>query len=175
VPYKDLEGDEGPRVCGAACWSATNQGDDQILLNIKKGVAHRQSQGRFNRRLPQALGNHDPRPTFILGLPGETKETIESTIEFRQRRSIPHTIPGIAGGTLPPGTTLYKAGSRQRAGCRGKTTPSIWSTTRGVQGSPPFSYPHLSKGRDISQPWKCFYKRFYFRPSKIWENRQGKC
>jgi radical SAM superfamily enzyme YgiQ (UPF0313 family) len=43
--------------------------------------------------------------TFILGLPGETQETIEKTIEYAKEIN-PHTIQ-VSLAAPYPGTTLY--------------------------------------------------------------------
>ncbi|MDI9682657.1 hopanoid biosynthesis associated radical SAM protein HpnJ, partial [Burkholderia cenocepacia] len=44
--------------------------------------------------------------TFILGLPGETQETIKKTIEYAKEIN-PHTIQ-VSLAAPYPGTTLYK-------------------------------------------------------------------
>src|SRR3979411_3468972 len=76
VPYKTLKvmKDSGLRLLLVGYES----GDDQILLNIKKGL-RTETARRFTedcRKLGIVIHG-----TFILGLPGDTKETIESTIE----------------------------------------------------------------------------------------------
>src|SRR6202047_2445152 len=63
-------------------------GNQQILHNIKKGV-------RINVARQFSKNCHELgiviHGTFILGLPGETKETIEETIRFAAEIN-PHTI-----------------------------------------------------------------------------------
>ncbi len=49
--------------------------------------------------------------TFILGLPGESKETIEETIRFAKEIN-PHTIQ-VSLAAPYPGTFLYKQAQRQ--------------------------------------------------------------
>src|SRR6202034_4449738 len=86
VPYETLKvmKDNGLRLLLVGYES----GDDQILHNIKKGLRADIAR-RFTadcRKLGILIHG-----TFILGLPGETRQTIEKTIEFAQQIN-PHTI-----------------------------------------------------------------------------------
>ena len=63
--------------------------------------------------------------TFILGLPGETKETIQETIEFAKAIN-PHTLQ-VSLAAPYPGTFLYKQ-ARKMAG---STTPRGSGDRRG--------------------------------------------
>jgi radical SAM superfamily enzyme YgiQ (UPF0313 family) len=135
-------------------------GDDQILLNIKKGLRTDIAR-RFTedcRKLGIMIHG-----TFILGLPGETKETIESTIEFAKEIN-PHTIQ-VSLAAPYPGTTLYKQAVDN--GWLQENDAVNLVNDKGVQLAA-ISYPHLSK-EEIFHSMEVFYKRFYFRPSKIWE------
>ncbi|PRG86943.1 radical SAM protein, partial [Burkholderia gladioli] len=78
-------------------------GDDQILLNIKKGLRTDIAR-RFNedcRKLGIKIHG-----TFILGLPGETRDTIRKTIEYAKEIN-PHTIQ-VSLAAPYPGTRLYE-------------------------------------------------------------------
>src|SRR5437016_13705531 len=77
VPRKTLEimKDNGLRLLLVGYES----GDDQILINIKKGV--RLDIAREFSRNCKDLGI-TIHGTFILGLPGETPQTIQKTIKF---------------------------------------------------------------------------------------------
>jgi len=135
-------------------------GDDQILLNIKKGLRTDIAR-RFTedcRELGVVIHG-----TFILGLPGETRETIEKTIEFAKQIN-PHTIQ-VSLAAPYPGTTLYKQAVAN--GWLQENDSVNLVNERGVQLAA-ISYPHLSK-EEIYHSMEIFYKRFYFRPSKIWE------
>ncbi len=135
-------------------------GDDQILLNIKKGLRTDIAR-RFTedcRRLGILIHG-----TFILGLPGETAETIEKTIKFAKDIN-PHTIQ-VSLAAPYPGTTLYKQAVAN--GWLQENDAINLVNDKGVQLAA-ISYPHLSKD-DIFHSMEVFYKRFYFRPSKIWE------
>jgi radical SAM superfamily enzyme YgiQ (UPF0313 family) len=135
-------------------------GDDQILHNIKKGLRTDIAR-RFSSDC-QKLGIL-VHGTFILGLPGETKETIEKTINFAKEIN-PHTIQ-VSLAAPYPGTTLYKQAVDN--GWLQENEAANLVNDKGVQLAA-ISYPHLSK-EEIFHSMEVFYKRFYFRPNKIWE------
>ena len=133
-------------------------GNQQILHNIKKGMRVEVAR-RFTKDCHElGITIHG---TFILGLPGETKETIEETIRFATEIN-PHTIQ-VSLAAPYPGTFLYEQALRERL-ARRRATPS-WSTTHGVQIAP-LHYPHLSH-TEIFDSVEEFYRRFYFRAPKI--------
>ncbi|CAM2153799.1 anaerobic magnesium-protoporphyrin IX monomethyl ester cyclase [Pararobbsia alpina] len=135
-------------------------GDDQILLNIKKGlrtdIARRFSEDC--RKL--GIKVHG---TFILGLPGETEDTIQKTIEYAKEIN-PHTIQ-VSLAAPYPGTRLYNEAVENGWMEANKTINLV--SDKGVQLAA-ISYPHLSK-EQIYHGVERFYRSFYFRPSKIWE------
>ncbi|MGA2563214.1 MAG: hopanoid biosynthesis associated radical SAM protein HpnJ [Steroidobacteraceae bacterium] len=135
-------------------------GDDQILHNVKKGlrtdIARRFSQDC--RKLGILIHG-----TFILGLPGETTETIEKTINFAKEIN-PLTIQ-VSLAAPYPGTALYKQALENGWLQHNETLNLV--NERGVQLAA-ISYPNLSKTQ-LFHSMEVFYKRFYFRPSKIWE------
>src|SRR3569833_617007 len=101
--------------------------------------------------------------TFILGLPGETQETIGRTIEFAKEIN-PHTIQ-VSLAAPYPGTQLYKQAVEQ--GWLQESDAHHLVNDQGVQLAA-ISYPHLSK-EEIFHSMEVFDKRFYFRPAKLWE------
>jgi len=135
-------------------------GDDQILHNIKKGL--RTDIARRFTEDCRKLGIQI-HGTFILGLPGETRETIEKTIEYAKEIN-PHTIQ-VSLAAPYPGTRLYDQAVENGWLEENKVINLV--NDKGVQLAA-ISYPHLSK-EDIYHGVETFYKRFYFRPSKIWE------
>ena len=158
VPFKTLKvmKDNGLRLLLVGYES----GDDQILLNIKKGLRTDIAR-RFTedcRKL--AILIHG---TFILGLPGETKATIEKTIRFAKEIN-PHTIQ-VSLAAPYPGTSLYRQSVEN--GWLQENDAVNLVNDKGVQLAA-ISYPHLSKD-EIFHSMEVFYKRFYFRPRKIWE------
>ena len=132
-------------------------GNQKILHNIKKGM--RVDVARRFAKDCRDLGiiTHG---TFILGLPGETKETIEETIRFAVEIN-PHTIQ-VSLAAPYPGTFLHR-----------QALENHWLvdenaellTERGTQVVS-LNYPHLSHN-EIFRSVDDFYKRFYFRASKI--------
>jgi len=158
VPFKTLKvmKDNGLRLLLVGYES----GDDQILHNIKKGL--RTDIARRFAEDCRKLGilTHG---TFILGLPGETKQTIEKTIAFAKEIN-PLTIQ-ISLAAPYPGTTLYKQAIEN--GWLQENQVVNLVNDKGVQLST-ISYPHLSK-EEIFNSMERFYRQFYFRPSKIWE------
>ena len=158
VPYNTLKvmKDNGLRLLLVGYES----GDDDILHNIKKGLRTDIAR-RFTadcRKLGIVIHG-----TFILGLPGETTLTIEKTIEFAKEIN-PHTIQ-VSLAAPYPGTALYKQAVAE--GWLQETEAQHLVNEKGVQLAA-ISYPHLSK-EQIYHSMEVFYKRFYFRPSKIWE------
>lgn len=134
-------------------------GNQQILLNIKKGM-HVDMARRFMadcHKLGVAVHG-----TFIVGLPGETQETIEETIRFAKEIN-PHTIQ-VSLAAAYPGTYLHKQATENNWLLRDAN--SIVAND-GFQVSS-LNYPHLSHD-EIFAALERFYKRFYFRPKKIAE------
>jgi hopanoid biosynthesis associated radical SAM protein HpnJ len=130
-------------------------GDQRILNNVKKGV--RLDTARRFTRDAKRLGI-TIHGTFILGLPGETRETIAETIRFA-REIDPHTIQ-VSLAAPYPGTALYAEAQRN-----GWLESETLVDGDGVQQSA-IGYPHLPR-TEIFQSLDLFYRRFYFRPRKM--------
>jgi hopanoid biosynthesis associated radical SAM protein HpnJ len=132
-------------------------GNQQILYNIKKGMRVDVAR-RFTKDCHElGITIHG---TFILGLPGESRETIEETINFAADIN-PHTIQ-VSLAAPYPGTELYR-----------QAVENGWLDTahaeliddNGVQIAP-LHYDHLTH-TEIFNSVETFYKRFYFRRKKI--------
>jgi hopanoid biosynthesis associated radical SAM protein HpnJ len=136
-------------------------GNQQILINIKKGL-------RVERAKRFAADCRDlgitVHGTFILGLPGETTQTIAETIAFA-REVNPHTIQ-VSVAAPYPGTELYRQAKRNGWLPEDDDGVSLVSET-GTQ-LPALSYPELGQS-EILDSVDAFYKRFYFRAAKIAE------
>jgi hopanoid biosynthesis associated radical SAM protein HpnJ len=123
-------------------------GNQQILYNIKKGMRIDVAE-RFTKDCHDlGITIHG---TFILGLPGETLDTIEETVRFANRIN-PHTIQ----------VSLHKQAVEN--GWLDAANAELVDE-RGIQIAP-LHYPHLSHTQ-IHNSLEDFYKRFYFRWSKI--------
>jgi hopanoid biosynthesis associated radical SAM protein HpnJ len=135
-------------------------GNDQILHNIRKGLRTDIAR-RFTedcRKLGIIIHG-----TFILGLPGETHETIRETIQYAVDIN-PHTIQ-VSLAAPYPGTELYSQAVAN--GWLTDTQNAGLVNNQGVQLSP-LSYPNLG-AKEIHAAVETFYRRFYFRPRKIIE------
>ncbi|HLJ62975.1 MAG TPA: hopanoid biosynthesis associated radical SAM protein HpnJ, partial [Stellaceae bacterium] len=132
-------------------------GNQQILHNIKKGMLVDVAR-RFTKDCHElGITVHG---TFILGLPGETKETIEETIRFATEIN-PHTIQ-VSLAAPYPGTFLH-AQAVENGWFDAEHADLV--DEHGIQIAP-LHYPHLSH-TEIFQSVETFYKRFYFRAGKI--------
>jgi hopanoid biosynthesis associated radical SAM protein HpnJ len=135
-------------------------GNQQILINIKKGL--RVERARRFAADCRELGI-TVHGTFILGLPGETKETIQETIRFA-RDVNPHTIQ-VSVAAPYPGTELYQR-AKENAWLPEDDDGALVSEA-GTQLAA-LSYPHLGR-TEILHSVDDFYKRFYFRAGKLAE------
>jgi len=131
-------------------------GNEQILRNIKKGVRMDRVREFVKNTRELDIRIHG---AFVLGLPGETRETIEETIRFAQEIDIYSLQVSLAAPY--PGTALYKQAEREG-----------WLTIQGdglvrdgVQDAA-LSYPGLDR-EEIYRSVERFYRRFYFRPRPI--------
>jgi hopanoid biosynthesis associated radical SAM protein HpnJ len=133
-------------------------GNEQILKNIKKGVALETAR-RFTKDC------HDTgiliHGTFILGLPGETKETIQETMRFAKQMN-PETIQ-VSLASPYPGTAFYDYAVEH-----GYIKPEDMVDETGYQKCV-INYPHLS-GDEIFTAVEKFYTSYYLRPHYIFKS-----
>ena len=132
-------------------------GNQQILYNIKKGM--RIDVAKQFTRDCHTLGIKI-HGTFIVGLPGESEETLQETIAFAKEIN-PHTIQ-VSLAAPYPGTFLYDQAVRE--GWLDIENAELIDE-HGVQIAP-LHYPHLSH-QAIFNSVETIYRKFYFRPSKI--------
>ena len=132
-------------------------GNQQILFNIKKGMRVEVAE-RFTRDCHDlGIKIHG---TFIAGLPGETKETIQETIAWACKVN-PHTIQ-VSLAAPYPGTFLYNQ-AVENGWLDAANAELVDDSGRQIA---PLHYPNLSHAQ-IFDSVETFYKRFYLRPSKI--------
>ncbi len=132
-------------------------GNQQILHNIKKGMRIEVAK-RFTKDCHDlGITIHG---TFILGLPGETRETIEETIRFAKEVN-PHTLQ-VSIAAPYPGTFLHRQALEN--GWLDEANAELVDD-HGAQLAP-IAYPHLSHS-EIFDSVEEFYRRFYFRAPKI--------
>ncbi len=130
-------------------------GNQEILNNIKKGIKLEVAREFVKNCHKLGITIHG---TFIIGLPIETRETIEETIRFACELN-PHTIQ-VSIAAPYPGTELY-----QQAQANGWFTNDALVASSGIQTSM-LQYPHLSS-EEIEDAVEQMYRRFYFRPKAI--------
>lgn len=133
-------------------------GDDGILQNIKKGITTDQSRiFAKNAKIADLLVHGD----FIIGLPGETKETIRITKEF-----IDEVRPELLQVLVPqpvPGTELYKYYDEKNLLL--EKNPQNFLDSSGYQISV-VAQPQLS-GVDINYIADSILKNYYFSPKYV--------
>jgi hopanoid biosynthesis associated radical SAM protein HpnJ len=127
-------------------------GDPQILENIKKGATVEQAHSFMKNCKKLGIVVHGD---FIIGLPGETPETIKRTMQFAEQLdcetiqvSIAHAYPG----------TAFDDYLRHHQ----YITADEMSDDMGHQ-LPTIQYPGLSRA-EIVEAVEYFYDRYYFRP-----------
>jgi hopanoid biosynthesis associated radical SAM protein HpnJ len=130
-------------------------GDPEILKNIKKGATIEMAL-RFTENCKKlGLTIHGD---FIIGLPGETRETILKTIDFAKRLDVETIQVSIAHAL--PGTELYEYGAQN-----GLIQLSM--ADDGGHQLPNITYPGLDEA-EIVDAVERFYGEYYFRPRVAW-------
>lgn len=127
-------------------------GNEQILKNIKKGISARRSLQFVKDCKRAGIKVH---ADFIIGLPGETRETIRETIEYAKQMDAETLQVSVAHAY--PGTDMYE-----------------WFIDKGVilktemsdelgQQLPMANFPHLPAAEMLEWVHR-FYDEYYFRP-----------
>ncbi|MGH9846526.1 MAG: hopanoid biosynthesis associated radical SAM protein HpnJ [Blastocatellia bacterium] len=130
-------------------------GNDQILKNIKKGISAQRSLDFVRNCKKVGIKVH---ADFIIGLPGETRETIRETIEYAKQMD-PETLQ-VSVAHAYPGTEMYE-----------------WFRDKGIilntkmsdelgQQLPMANFPQLS-GAEMLDWVHRFYDEYYFRPKIV--------
>src|SRR5271155_577358 len=131
-------------------------GDEQILRNIKKGATIDMAR-RFTENCKKlGLVIHGD---FIIGLPGETRQTLRKSIDFAKKLDV-ETIQ-VSLGHAFPGTEFSDYVKKNNL----ITIDSMTDET-GHQ-LPNIIYPGLDRGELVE--WvERFYGEYYFRPRVVW-------
>jgi len=133
-------------------------GNQDILTRIKKGVTLDQMR-RFTRACHKAgVVIHG---TFVLGLPIETRQSIENTIRFAKELDVFSLQVSLAAPY--PGTELFEM-ARQNGWFVKKDKTDLVETD-GFQQSA-LEYPDLGK-EEIFEAVDRFYRAYYLRPGPI--------
>lgn len=131
-------------------------GDPAILRNIKKGATIEMAE-RFTANCKKlGIAIHGD---FIIGLPGETRESIRRTIDWAKRLDTETIQVSIAHPY--PGTEFY-----DWAQSRGLITLDAMTDEVGHQ-LPNIVYPGLDRAELVD--WvERFYGEYFFRPRVVW-------
>ena len=131
-------------------------GDPQILKNIKKGATIEMAE-RFTANCKKlGLLVHGD---YIVGLPGETRESIRRTVDFAKRMDTNTIQVSIAHPY--PGTEFYDYAARNHLITIDSMTDEVGHQL------PNIIYPGLNRAELVD--WvERFYGEYYFRPRVIW-------
>ena len=142
-------------------------GNQRILDNIKKGVRLEQAREFTKNCKKLGIAIHG---TFILGLPGETHQTVRETIEYAKELD-PFSLQ-VSLAAPYPGTELYRQALEN-----GWFADEVTLTDSHGQQTAALEYDGLSR-EEIFDYVEKFYKAFYFRPRPIarmvWEMLQDR-
>jgi radical SAM superfamily enzyme YgiQ (UPF0313 family) len=128
-------------------------GDPQILKNIKKGATVERARAFAKDCHDLGLAVHGD---FVLGLPGETKESIRNTINFAKTLDVETIQVSIAHAF--PGTEFY-----DYAKANGFIVNSAAMSDEGGHQMAHIEYPGLPTDYVLEMVHR-FYDEYYFRP-----------
>jgi len=131
-------------------------GDQQILKNIKKGATIERARDFTRDCHKLGLVIHGD---FIMGLPGETHETINNTIKFAKELDVETIQVSVAHAY--PGTELYDF-----AVSNGFMVGDNKMVDEGGHQLAQIQYPGLPAD-DIMSAVHRFYDEYYFRPKAV--------
>src|SRR5438876_11191920 len=128
-------------------------GDQQILKNIKKGATIERARQFTKDCHKLGLVVHGD---FILGLPGETRETINNTINFAKELDVETIQVSVAHAY--PGTELYEYATKN-----GFMVADNKMVDEGGHQLAHIQYPGLPADEILDSVHR-FYDEYYFRP-----------
>jgi len=131
-------------------------GDQQILKNIKKGATVERARQFTKDCHKLGLVIHGD---FIMGLPGETRETINTTINFAKELDVETIQVSVAHAY--PGTELYDYAVKN-----GFIVGDNKMVDEGGHQLAHIEYPGLPADEILSAVHR-FYDEYYFRPKAV--------
>jgi hopanoid biosynthesis associated radical SAM protein HpnJ len=131
-------------------------GDPQILKNIKKGATVERARQFTKDCHKLGLVVHGD---FILGLPGETRDTIRNTINFAKELDVETIQVSVAHAY--PGTELYDYAVKN-----GFMVADNKMVDEGGHQLVQIQYPELPAD-EIMEAVHRFYDEYYFRPKAV--------
>jgi hopanoid biosynthesis associated radical SAM protein HpnJ len=152
--HVDLETLQAMRAAGCRLFIVGfESGNPQILKNIKKGATVEQAREFMKNCKKAGIVVHGD---FIIGLPGETRETIEQSLQFAKELDCETIQVSIAHAY--PGTEFYNF-----AQTNGYFRSDVEMTDETGHQLPHIEYPGLSRAQ-MMEAVEYFYDQYYFRP-----------
>jgi radical SAM superfamily enzyme YgiQ (UPF0313 family) len=131
-------------------------GDPDILVSIDKKTDHDTIRHAFKNAKAVGL---ETIGFFIIGLPGETEETMERTIRFAIE--LDPMIANFSMLTPYPGTIVYEIAKRQ-----GRMLVEDWEDYVFFEGKARYEMGEMT-AELIERKWRGAYRRFYLRPGRV--------
>lgn len=149
------------RAGGSVASMGLESGNDQILRNVGKGITQERIAGALDTlsRFPEI----EVRGSIILGLPGETHETVEQTMQLIETAKIQRVNVNIA--TPYPGTEMYDMALKGEGLRFLPGAETDWNRFR-RHGNCLIEVGDLTPA-DLIQYQKDAHTRFYTRPDVI--------
>ncbi|MFA4872283.1 MAG: radical SAM protein, partial [Patescibacteria group bacterium] len=145
----------------AGCYRVSfgvESGDQGVLDRAKKGITIDQIKSAF--KLAKKTGM-ETLGFFVLGLPGETKETMEKTINLAKELDV--DLPKASIATPLPGTEFFHEWQERRLLNSLTWSDYVFHTTKRVA-----QYPGITD-EEMTKYYNLFYRRLYLRPGFIWK------
>lgn len=131
-------------------------GDPDVLLSIDKKIDHDTIRQAFKNAKKVKL---ETMGFFIIGLPGETEESMERTIKFACE--VDPLIANFSMMTPYPGTKVWEIVKRQ-----GKLLLNDWDDYVFFDGRARYELGEMT-AEMVERKWKEAYRRFYLRPHRV--------
>jgi anaerobic magnesium-protoporphyrin IX monomethyl ester cyclase len=132
-------------------------GDEDILESIDKRVTHDQIRAAFKNAKKVGL---ETVGFFIIGLPGDTEETMEKTIRFACE--LDPLVANFSMMTPYPGTKVWEQVHRNG----GRMLVKDWQDYVFFEGKARFELGETTAAVQ-EKKWKEAYRRFYLRPHRV--------
>jgi len=143
----------------AGCYKVAfgyESGNQQILDRMKKGITLEDSIRATEMAKRAGL---ETIGFFMLGLPGETEQTMQETIDFAIRLDPDYAKTTLL--TLYPGTEIYEEWKAE-----GRILSEDWDRYNDHTPSRVYEHPTLD-WETLDRYYNLFYRRFYLRPGYI--------
>lgn len=138
-------------------------GNQQVLDNVKKGITLDQSRNVFKWCRDAGINTH---AHFMVGMPGDTPETMEETLQFACEVD-PSTVTfGVC--TPYPGTPLFRDIAKIDSSI-GDGAENANIDRLHTEGDYNSLYCSVD-GQELNKTVKRFYRRFYLRPGYIFRS-----